>query len=370
MVTELAARSRVAPPNSRFIPFNKHRTAKLKMAEQNTEKGMAIFLDVFRRADRNDDGAISWTEFLGFFADGVMGKEELKALFDEIDTHNTNNIDTEELCAYFSLHLGAFKDIYAVLDDLNSNMTSVLFSTSQTYKDSSRKEQFVTRFLLHEILNQFTAVQRAMENASDALDEQAREQNEDIVPVMMDTPSKVVNAAIVPGRVARRARRQMSMPNPTSSSNVTETEFGGNVSQTTLSTQLYRLSSLVDRLENRINFDGFVDEEVDVQDDGEIILLQRNFSIKLDSKETFKNKMRNYIEALHKISGCLNSSVRSFKNSGKLTLYEVWSSEFQQARFAESSEWKTFEEQISEMLDDEIEVKTMNIPAHWWQKSF
>lgn len=46
----------------------------------------------------------------------------------------------------------------------------------QTYKDSSRKEQFVTRFLLHEILNQFTAVQRAMENASDALDEQAREQ--------------------------------------------------------------------------------------------------------------------------------------------------------------------------------------------------
>ncbi|CAE1313405.1 unnamed protein product [Acanthosepion pharaonis] len=339
------------------------------MAEQNMEKGMAIFLDVFRRADRNDDGAISWEEFLAFFADGVMGKQELKSLFEEIDTHNTNNIDTEELCAYFSQHLGAFKDIYAVLDDLNSNMTSVLFSTSQTYKESSRNEQFVTRFLLHEILNQFCAVQRAMENASDALDEQAREQNEDIVPVMLDTPPKVASS-VIPGRVARRARRQMSMPNPSSGTTVADIEIGGIPPQVSLSTQVYRLSSLVDRLENRINFDGFVDEEVDVQEDGEILLLQRNFFIKPNSKEDFKDKMRNYIEALHKISGCLNSSVRTYKNTGKLTLYEVWSSEFQQTRFGESAEWRNFEEQISDLLEDKIEIKTMNIPAYWWQKSF
>ena len=37
----------------------------------------------------SDDGKISWEEFVGFFADGVMGKEELRTLFDEIDTHNT-----------------------------------------------------------------------------------------------------------------------------------------------------------------------------------------------------------------------------------------------------------------------------------------
>ena len=36
-----------------------------------------------------DDGFISWEEFVSYFADGVMGKEELQALFDEIDTHNT-----------------------------------------------------------------------------------------------------------------------------------------------------------------------------------------------------------------------------------------------------------------------------------------
>jgi len=42
-----------------------------------------IFLSVL------DDGKISWEEFVAFFADGVMGKEELRSLFDEIDTHKT-----------------------------------------------------------------------------------------------------------------------------------------------------------------------------------------------------------------------------------------------------------------------------------------
>ena len=37
----------------------------------------------------SDDGKISWEEFVAFFADGVMGKEELRALFEKIDTHNT-----------------------------------------------------------------------------------------------------------------------------------------------------------------------------------------------------------------------------------------------------------------------------------------
>ncbi|KAL8564626.1 N-terminal EF-hand calcium-binding protein 1 [Nucella lapillus] len=51
--------------------------------------GMTIFLDIFRRADKNDDGFITWEEFVSYFADGVMGKEELQGLFNEIDTHNT-----------------------------------------------------------------------------------------------------------------------------------------------------------------------------------------------------------------------------------------------------------------------------------------
>ena len=40
----------------------------------------------------SDDGAISWEEFVQFFADGVMGKEEMEKLFHDIDTHNTKQV--------------------------------------------------------------------------------------------------------------------------------------------------------------------------------------------------------------------------------------------------------------------------------------
>ena len=40
-------------------------------------------------------------EFRSFFADGVLENNELDELFHEIDTHNTNNIDTGELCSKF-----------------------------------------------------------------------------------------------------------------------------------------------------------------------------------------------------------------------------------------------------------------------------
>ncbi|EHB06705.1 EF-hand calcium-binding protein 1 [Heterocephalus glaber] len=52
-------------------------------------KGMSIFLDILRRADKNDDGKLSFEEFKAYFADGVLSGEELHELFHTIDTHNT-----------------------------------------------------------------------------------------------------------------------------------------------------------------------------------------------------------------------------------------------------------------------------------------
>lgn len=42
-----------------------------------------------------------------------------------------SNIDTGELCEYFSNHLGEMKEIYSLLDDLNNKVTNVLQSTAQ-----------------------------------------------------------------------------------------------------------------------------------------------------------------------------------------------------------------------------------------------
>ena len=42
-----------------------------------------------------------------------------------------SKIDTGELCAYFSQHLGDFKEIFGTCEDLNKSMTKVLYSTAE-----------------------------------------------------------------------------------------------------------------------------------------------------------------------------------------------------------------------------------------------
>ncbi|XP_053935072.1 N-terminal EF-hand calcium-binding protein 2-like [Cuculus canorus] len=44
-------------------------------------KGTSVILDIFRRADKNDDGKLSLEEFQAFFSDGTLNEEELEKLF-------------------------------------------------------------------------------------------------------------------------------------------------------------------------------------------------------------------------------------------------------------------------------------------------
>uniref|UniRef100_A0A8C5HZ52 N-terminal EF-hand calcium-binding protein 1-like n=1 Tax=Gouania willdenowi TaxID=441366 RepID=A0A8C5HZ52_GOUWI len=56
----------------------------LQLQHQQKEQ-QNIFHDIFRRADKNDDGKLSFEEFNAYFADGVLTTEELKELFHSID---------------------------------------------------------------------------------------------------------------------------------------------------------------------------------------------------------------------------------------------------------------------------------------------
>ncbi|KAL7978722.1 hypothetical protein Chor_013211 [Crotalus horridus] len=53
------------------------------------KKGASVILDIFRRADKNDDGKLSLEEFQAFFSDGTLNEEELEKLFHTIDSDNT-----------------------------------------------------------------------------------------------------------------------------------------------------------------------------------------------------------------------------------------------------------------------------------------
>ncbi|XP_016091737.1 N-terminal EF-hand calcium-binding protein 1-like [Sinocyclocheilus grahami] len=71
---------------------------------QDAVHGLPIFHDIFRRADKNDDGKLSFEEFKAYFADGILTTDELRELFYSIDGRQTNNLDTDKLsefCAVF-----------------------------------------------------------------------------------------------------------------------------------------------------------------------------------------------------------------------------------------------------------------------------
>uniref|UniRef100_A0A8D2N4C9 N-terminal EF-hand calcium binding protein 3 n=1 Tax=Zonotrichia albicollis TaxID=44394 RepID=A0A8D2N4C9_ZONAL len=127
----------------------------------------------------SDDGKLSFDEFKAYFADGVLSGEELHELFRTIDTHNTDNLDTEGLCDCFSKHLGEYENVLSVLEDLNITILKAMDKTKKDYQEASSLEQFVTRFALKETLTQLQSLERVVESA----EEQSRqERGPDPVP--------------------------------------------------------------------------------------------------------------------------------------------------------------------------------------------
>ncbi|NWY59199.1 NECA2 protein, partial [Chionis minor] len=119
-----------------------------------------------------DDGKLSLEEFQAFFSDGTLNEEELEKLFHTIDSDNTNNVDTKELCDYFADHMGEYEDVLASLETLNLSILKAMDYTKRVYESGSNVDQFVTRFLLKETANQTQSLLSSVESAVDAIDEQ------------------------------------------------------------------------------------------------------------------------------------------------------------------------------------------------------
>lgn len=339
------------------------------------EKGIAIFLDVFRRADKNDDGALSWEEFKAFFADGVLSEKELRDLFNEIDTHNTNNIDTEELCLYFSQHLGAFRDVLSSMEDLNIAVSKALQKSAEGYPASEFVEQFLTRFLLRELTNQLHALQRPVDTASDILDEQAlllRKEKEQCSPssepqASLDEPTykRSISAdgpAITAGRHGRRMRRlyNSGWQNGT---DFPAGKYAGNLGQ-----QVDRLQSLIDKLEKKVTLDVQEEEELDIKEEKMLMLVHTRMTVDGNQLKAFRSNLKNYVEMTNEEPSCLHLGIRSYSGTNLFRVYEIWESEQAWRSHVGTSEYRTFQHSKVDMLETPEQVSTMPIPASWWKQ--
>uniref|UniRef100_A0A3Q2Y1N0 N-terminal EF-hand calcium binding protein 3 n=1 Tax=Hippocampus comes TaxID=109280 RepID=A0A3Q2Y1N0_HIPCM len=109
---------------------------------------------------------------------GVLTTAQLQELFDSIDGRNLetdklSGCDTSFLCIdYFSQHIGEYLNVLSALEKLNVAILKAMYKTKAEYQNSSVLGQFVTRFLLRETSTQLLSLQRSLQCAMEAVDEE------------------------------------------------------------------------------------------------------------------------------------------------------------------------------------------------------
>uniref|UniRef100_A0A3P8YJF2 EF-hand domain-containing protein n=1 Tax=Esox lucius TaxID=8010 RepID=A0A3P8YJF2_ESOLU len=255
------------------------------------KKGMSIFQDV-------NDGKLSFDEFRAYFQDGVLTSDELKELFHTIDTHNTDNVDTDELCEYFSQHLGQYENVLAALEDLNMTILKAMDKTKKDYQEATHLEQFVTRFLLKETTNQLHSLQSSLECAMETTAEQTRQERQGPVK------PEVLSIQWAGRRSSRRLQRNNSLSPNNPLLSLVNSGLYEEDNQWLI--QVNRLQKLIDRLEKKeLRLEPVEEEILEGTAKSHILVVQRQLSVLEEELEEFRLALRQYMECACAQTGCL-----------------------------------------------------------------
>ncbi|XP_045018575.1 N-terminal EF-hand calcium-binding protein 3 isoform X2 [Bubalus bubalis] len=321
--------------------------------------GHALFQDVFRRADKNDDGKLSFEEFQNYFADGVLSPGELRELFSGVDGHPADNLETEKLCDYFSEHLGVYRPVLAALESLNCAVLTAMDTTKLEYERASKVDQFVTRFLLRETVSQLQALQSSLEGASDTLEAQAHGPRSDEEKV--EVPSRPRGSR----RAGRRALRSVSRsstwsPGSSNTGQSSEAEMQWRL-------QINRLQELIDQLECKApRLEPLHEEELTKGPNSHILVAQRQVRVAEEALQDFHRALCCYVDFTGSQSHCLHVSAQKMLDKASFTLYEFWQDEASWRRHQQSACSKAFQRILIDHLRAPDTLTTVFFPASWW----
>ncbi|XP_004867993.1 N-terminal EF-hand calcium-binding protein 3 isoform X2 [Heterocephalus glaber] len=330
--------------------------------------GHALFQDVFRRADKNDDGKLSFEEFQNYFADGVLSPGELQELFSGIEGHPTDNLETEKLCEYFSKHLGVYRPVLAALEALNRAVLTAMDTTKLEYEQASKVDQFVTRFLLRETASQLQALQNSLEGASDTLESQAcGPPYTRALPACRSDEEHVEVQSRPRGsrRAGRRTLRSVSQ-SPTWSPGSSDI---GQSSEAEIQWQLQvnRLQELIDQLECKApRLEPLHEEDLSKGPDLHILVAQRQVQVAEATLQDFHQALCCYVDFTGAQSHCLHVSAHKMLDNTSYTLYEFWQDEASWRRHQQAPCSKAFQRILIDHLRAPDTLTTMCFPASWW----
>ncbi|XP_015814692.3 N-terminal EF-hand calcium-binding protein 1 [Nothobranchius furzeri] len=334
-------------------------------AQQNQQQllyssgqGLNIFHDIFRRADKNDDGKLSFDEFNTYFADGILTTEELQELFFSIDGRQNNNLDTDKLSDYFSQHLGEYLNVLSALESLNIVILKAMDKTKQEYQGASVLGQFVTRFMLRETSSQLLSLQTSLQFAMEAVEEQSS-----------PAPNEVKTPELTAGqRNGRRCGHKVqNNPPPRDSCSATLTTGVSMEDGENWCSQINRLQQLLDKLECQgPKLEPLKEDSLASTYKSNILLVQRQMSVIDDDLDKFRKILNSYVDATSTHSDNLHVSVQKLPGKSCYILYEFWQDRITWISYLQSNNSKDFQRCVIDMLEDAEVVSTMLLPASWW----
>nr|XP_029523939.1 N-terminal EF-hand calcium-binding protein 2-like isoform X2 [Oncorhynchus nerka] len=307
-------------------------------------KGISVILDIFRRADKDDDGKLSLDEFQAFFSDGTLNEEELENLFQTIDSDNTSNVDTKELCDYFAKHMGDYEGVLASLETLNLSILRAMDFTKKVYERGTNVEQFVTRFLLKESANQIHSLLNSVESAVDAIDEQHCSQSGYPTKVSQQVPEKCYENPVpdYPPNNRVSAAKDAAPRNINTATGVVE------VRKETLEAQINRLAELIGRLENK-----------------SLYLIRQEMTVSQKQLGEFCEALKQYLKNVSAERDCFHVTAVRLPDGLSFVVYEFWDGEEEWKKHLQAASFKAFQHVKVDTLCQPEAVSTVAVPAAW-----
>uniref|UniRef100_A0A8C2KKA7 N-terminal EF-hand calcium binding protein 2 n=1 Tax=Cyprinus carpio TaxID=7962 RepID=A0A8C2KKA7_CYPCA len=324
-------------------------------------KGISVILDIFRRADKDDDGKLSLDEFQAFFSDGTLNEEELEKLFHTIDSDNTSNVDTKELCDYFANHMGDYEGVLASLETLNLAILKAMDFTKKVYERGSNVEQFVTRFLLKESANQIQSLLNSVESAVDAIDEQHSSVGSYPSKTSPRVPDRRYEAPVPDYPPNNRVSAKESMRNINTGAGAVEVRKEG------LEAQISRLAELIGRLENKTVWFDLHQRltDTDGTTSASLYLIRQEMKVSQKQLGEFCEALKQYLKNVSAQRDCFHVTAVRLPDGLSFVVYEFWDGEEEWKRHLQTAACKAFQHVKVDTLCQPEALSAVAVPAAW-----
>ncbi|KAL1256802.1 hypothetical protein QQF64_012347, partial [Cirrhinus molitorella] len=305
-----------------------------------------------------DDGKLSLDEFQAFFSDGTLNEEELEKLFHTIDSDNTSNVDTKELCDYFANHMGDYEGVLASLETLNLAILKAMDFTKKVYERGTNVEQFVTRFLLKESANQIQSLLNSVESAVDAIDEQHSSVGSYPSKTSPRVPDRRYEAPVPDYPPNNRVSAKDSVRNINTGAGAVEVRKEG------LEAQINRLAELIGRLENKTVWFDLHQRltDTDGTTSASLYLIRQEMNVSQKQLGEFCEALKQYLKNVSAQRDCFHVTAVRLPDGLSFVVYEFWDGEEEWKRHLQTAACKAFQHVKVDTLCQPEAVSAVAVP--------